>query len=157
MTMHRVLIFTFISFMSAHAHAVVSPYVVVTSASEKQTVLTDRDELRAIFLGEQLFWEDDERVFAVISKLSSTETSRFFTEVLDLERDEYTSYWRRKLFAGKGHPPREFDTDASALDYIRGNAGSIGVLSKKPAGAELKGLRVFRVDPVVEQLIQGGK
>jgi hypothetical protein len=111
-------------------------------------------DVRDIFLGQKLFWQNNERIYPVCSNLASPPLVQFQHDILKMEPDQYTSYWRRKLFSGKGHPPKEFSDDAQALSFIRSNPSSIGILESKPDPRASEGLAVFRVDPSQGQLVR---
>lgn len=128
-------------------------YVVVSSSTLTQEQKFGIEDLRSIFLGNKLFWSSNERIYPFCSNLSSPPFAHFLHQVLKMEPDQYLTYWRRKLFSGKGHPPKEFSTDTEALGFIRSNPASIGVLSEKPKAQETQGLAVFRVDLATESLV----
>jgi hypothetical protein len=128
-------------------------YVVVSSSVIPKEQALGLDELRSIFLGNKLFWGQNERIHPFCSNLASPQLAHFLHDVLGMEPDQYVSYWRRKLFSGKGHPPKEFGSDAEALGFIRSNPSSIGVLSEKPRPQDSQGLAVFRVDVSHDRLV----
>ena len=102
------------------------------------------DELRAIFLGEKLFWNDNERVTAFLPDFNQPGSEIFVQQALGMDRQQYIAHWRRKLFAGKGHPPKETSGEEQVLQLIRGTVGGITVLPHRPKNA--KGLQVLSVD-----------
>lgn len=127
-------------------------YLVVSrNAPLVRRELTAVSDLRAIFLGHKLFWSNNERIFALISRAQSEQAEKFLEEVMDMHRDQYSAYWRRKLFAGKGYPPKEVASDEEALKVLRENGNSIAILGQKPAGADFL---VYRVDLPKDQLIE---
>jgi len=136
------------------ASAMGDDYVVVGAKADFGSEVSDVNELRAVFMGEKLFWSDNERIFTILPDFNHASTAAFAQEVLGVDRQQYLDYWRRKLFAGKGHPPRETESDAEALGLLRANPGSVAILSHEPKDST--GLVVLKVDPRSNRLVSAG-
>ena len=51
---------------------------------------------------------------------------------------EYETYWRQKLFSGKGKLPKFCSTDAEAIDYVSRKDYAIGYISKDSCMDEIE-------------------
>jgi hypothetical protein len=131
------------------ADALAREYFLVTDLIGRQGDTTISSEtVKQIFLGEKLFAGENRRVYALLSRLSDASAESFQEDVLGMQKDDYAAYWRRKLFAGKGHPPKEFSTDEQAIQYALVNRNCLALVSQMPRRSELRDLRLLRYVPM---------
>lgn len=121
-------------------------YIVTDMVGAEPSASLPITDVREVFLGQKLFLGENRRVYGVLSRLSDASLDSFFEEVVGFQKDQYAAHWRRKLFAGKGHPPKEFATDEQAIGHVLANHNAIAVVSQLPRTTEAKGLRVLRAD-----------
>ncbi len=67
----------------------------------------------------------------------------FTRRYLQRTASQFMTYWRQQVFAGKGLPPRSFDTEAKLLEYVRATPGAIAFL--RGTGAR-EGVLVLEVE-----------
>lgn len=105
-----------------------SASVIVNKNSKVQNV--SNEELRKIYLGKKEMWGDGSRiVLAFLSPEKSNSTNLLFDSVLGMDVLKFRKYWVKKLFAGNGIKPNEFDTEQEVIDFVMKNPGAIGVVS----------------------------
>lgn len=110
------------SFSTANAYTIVLK-------KEKYKKYVTKEFLRKVYLGYEKFWEDEQRISSVISKIDSDDVRNFLDQVCAHDPGSFKSYWRRKLFSGNGTPPKEFEDDDKVIEFIKKNPSSIGVIS----------------------------
>ncbi len=120
---------------------VLDDLVVVTHPGVSVDSISSR-ELQRIFLGKSTRWPGGERVRPVLLDGAPVRAT-FVTELLGRTEENFTVYWKRMVFTGKGRPPRSFATAAELAFYVRATEGAIGFL---PADAELVGLKVVPIE-----------
>jgi len=49
-----------------------------------------------------------------------------------MDTNQFLAYWRRKLFSGRAHPPKQISRVQDILKYVEENPASIAVLPKRP-------------------------
>lgn len=118
-------------------------YVVMsgTKATVKEKI--DLNDLREIYMGHRIFWTDGERIYPSHIDKESSSMNIFLNQVLSMNPRQFNKYWRRRLFSGKGHPPKEIENDRQALDYVRKTKGSIAIVSRLPS-RPLKNIFYFK-------------
>ncbi len=124
--MKMLLTIIYIALMT-HA-AVASDFnVIINNGSNIVSDGLTKEQLKSLYLGYQLYLKG-QRVRLVHSDLKSEAMSKFTSVVLGMNSREFSAYWRRKLFSGKGIPPREFDDQQDLVAFIKKNDNTIGVL-----------------------------
>jgi hypothetical protein len=111
-----------------------------TSASEYFVLSTkninseniDKKIVKNIFLGNKIYWESGKRILPVHLPISSESFKFFLKDVIDMDSNQFLSYWRRKLFSGRAHPPKQLEKDALIIEFIKSHPDGIGVISKVP-------------------------
>lgn len=127
-------------------------YLVLSSKESSVKERLSLPDIKNIFLGKKIFWNDGSRIYRVHIKQDSDQMKKFLESILKMTSREFNKYWRRKLFAGKGHPPTEFKTEEEALNYISKNAGSVGIVGSKPEKYN-DGLYFFKPDSNGKELV----
>jgi len=88
------------------------------------------DQLKDIYLGKKLFWDTNVRILPAYLDFSFSSSQEFLTEVLGLGANQFLDYWRRKLFSGRGIPPKRLNNVQEILEYVQNHPGSIGVVPR---------------------------
>jgi hypothetical protein len=91
-----------------------------------------KEDVKSIFLGEKLYWKDGERIIPVHPPLTKESTTSFLQDVVKMDASQYLSYWRRKLFSGRGYPPKKIQGDEQIIEFVKKNDSAIAVISKRP-------------------------
>ena len=84
------------------------------------------NEIRSIFLGEKIKWDNDQKIIFVILKNKIHED--FLGQYIGTAPAQYRNYWRKMVFTGKSRSPRAFKSTEKLIDYISGTSGSIGYI-----------------------------
>ena len=56
--------------------------------------------------------------------------NRFLQAFLEQDEEKYTAYWTVRRYIGKGAPPREFNSAADVIGYIKETPGAIGYIDE---------------------------
>jgi ABC-type phosphate transport system substrate-binding protein len=102
----------------------------------------ERAFLADVFLKKITRWPDDELLYPVDQGPDSVARQRFSDEVLRRSVFAVRSYWQQRIFAGRGLPPPELESDEAVLRYVRSRPGAVGYVSER---AELGGVKVLSV------------
>lgn len=140
MYIRYLILFTLLSSASTFADV---KYYVMSKAKSSVNENIDLNDLREIYLGNRIFWRSGDRIFPAHVTTRDGVITHFLDEVLSMSPRQYNKYWRRKLFAGKGHPPKELENDTKIIDFVKKTDGSIGLLSAAPKRLD-KTLYYFR-------------
>lgn len=97
--------------------------VVIIGHQDVQDTLT-QDEVKQIFLGRKTRWADDSKIVFVI--YSEKEVySAFLKDFVDKTIFQYTNYWKKQVFTGKGRMPKSFKTCEEVMEFVSATDGSI--------------------------------
>ena len=85
-------------------------------------------DIESIFLGRKKVWSDNRAIKVVI--LTDHEIFNAFTrDYTGKPKHLFKSYWKRRVFTGKGEPPEGFKTEKEVISYIGRTEGAIGYVS----------------------------
>lgn len=118
-------------------------YYVAVNASNKIGEIS-QDKLENIFSGRMIFWESGGRIRPSLIDEESPSGRAFLAQVVKMDSKQYMDFWRRKLFSGRGLPPRSFRSEKDLIHYVTENEGAIAVLSSPPVATE-SAIRIIEV------------
>jgi len=104
----------------AELAVVVDPSVNVDSISA--------DQLERLYLNRPDRFPNGVRLRPLDQRNGSEQRKAFTTNILGMSETGLSKYWSRRMFSGKGHPPRTVENDTAVIEYITGNPGSIGYI-----------------------------
>ena len=107
-------------------------YFVLSSTNVKEKNL-DKKTIKKIFLGNKLFWSSGERILPVHLPVETKAFKSFLSEIVNMDEAQFLSYWRRKLFSGRAHPPKQLRRDENIIEFIQEHPEGIGVISSFPS------------------------
>jgi hypothetical protein len=102
----------------------------------------ERSFLADAFLKKTTRWPDNEAIYPVDQGPDAAVRQRFSEQVLRRSVFAVRSYWQQRIFAGRGLPPPELESDEAVLRYVRSRPGALGYVSDR---AELGNVKVLSV------------
>ena len=99
--------------------------LIVANTAERDLKLT-RIEVRNLFMGEA----SDLALDAIALPPDNLTRVLFNTKVIGLTESRIQAYWAQMRFSGRKQPPREFEDEAEALEYVLANEGAVGYFSQ---------------------------
>jgi len=127
---------------AAWAAAAQPPGFRVITNPSNAALSVERAFLADAFLKKTTRWPDDEPIYPVDQGPDSGVRQRFSEQVLRRSVFAVRSYWQQRIFAGRGLPPPELESDDAVLRYVRSRPGAVGYVSDR---AELGGVKVLSV------------
>jgi hypothetical protein len=104
--------------------------------------VVDRAFVEAAFLKKTLRWPHDEAIRAVDLRPDAPARQRFSEEVLRRSVPAVKSYWRQRIFTGRGVPPPELESETAVVRYVQRHRGAVGYVSGRADTSEVKVLTV---------------
>lgn len=98
-------------------------------------------ELKLIFKGEHALWSDTLPITFVLLRGGPAHTT-FVKQYLRKTPQQYSRYWKKLIFSGRGFPPPTFNTPEKAVAYIKETPGAIGYV---PVGTPVSGVKLISV------------
>jgi ABC-type phosphate transport system substrate-binding protein len=110
------------------AEPAVTPESVVMIGHKAITDGLTRDSVKQIFLGRLTRWKDDTKItFVLLNEPKIYEA--FLKAHVDKTIYQYTNYWKKQVFTGKGRMPKTFDTSAELIEFVAATEGAIGFVT----------------------------
>jgi ABC-type phosphate transport system substrate-binding protein len=86
------------------------------------------EELADIYMDKTDRLSDGSRVEPVDQAEGTPTRIKFYNDALGRTERQMKAYWSKRMFTGKGRPPRILDNDEAVLDYISRTPGAIGYI-----------------------------
>lgn len=137
----RILPLLMVLLLATATVADVSDQLVVVAHQDVPVDAITLRELQRIYLGKSTRWAGGERIKPVLLEDASV-LGLFITDYLARTEENFSVYWKRMVFTGKGRPPRAFAERAELAFFVRATPGAIGFL---PADADRTDLKVIHV------------
>jgi ABC-type phosphate transport system substrate-binding protein len=137
--MKRTVIFFSIVFalVTGAAHANV---LIIANKNVKDSVITKAD-LKEIFLGKKVQWTDNTKIRFVTLKESGSHKT-FLRTYINKSSQQYSNYWRKMVFTGKGKIPKSFATSAEMIEYVSGTNGAVGYIESSATSSNVNTINV---------------
>jgi ABC-type phosphate transport system substrate-binding protein len=109
---------------------------------ENTATTLSREFLADAFLRNVQDWESGRRIAPVDQLPSSPTRQEFSKHILLRSVAAVRNYWQQRIFAGRGIPPPELESDAAIVRYVIANRNAVGYVS---SAAELGSAQVVSV------------
>jgi hypothetical protein len=88
----------------------------------------DQKMIKRVFLGKKTTWSDGRPIEVVI--LKSGDVHKAFLEIfVNKIPSQFSSFWKKQIFSGKGSEPKSFSTESELVTYVAGRELAIGYVS----------------------------
>ena len=98
------------------------------------------EELKSIFLGEKVKWDDTHSITFVLLMTDIHED--FLKKYLGVNSAQYGQYWKKMIFTGRAKSPKAFNKAEELSDYIANTGGAIGYVPSKALNDKVKTISV---------------
>lgn len=97
----------------------------------------DADVVKDIFLGKKSSWSDGSAIEFVTLKSGSAHDV-FLKAYLKKSARQFSTYWKKQVFTGKGSMPKSFASEGELVSYVAGKRGVVGYISGAADTASVK-------------------
>ncbi len=122
-------------------HACFAEVSVVVNTGNGSSV-SDK-EISRLFLGKLKKFSGGESATPINSKTGTSARTKFESKVLKKSASQIKAYWSKRVFSGKGKPPKEVENDAAVLAFVASNAGAIGYIDSASVNDTVKVIKTF--------------
>ena len=112
----------------------------IANNSVSNTALS-KSEIKEIFLGDKVSWENGQEIKFVTLKKSATH-QEFTKQFTKKSESQFLRYWKKQVFTGKGSMPKSFASEKELMSFVANNEGAIGYISKGTAAEGVKTLTI---------------
>ncbi len=99
---------------------------VVVIVHQSNTDNLDPEMIQRIFLGKTKGFPTAGKAVPLDLPQDSTARADFLAKVVKKTQSQYTAYWAKLMFTGKGVPPKETDSDKDVVTLVSKNPSLIG-------------------------------
>lgn len=117
-------------------------FKVIVNVGNSTTSLSSK-ELSDIFLKKHLKWQNNENIIPIDLSSRSAVRDDFSNLIHGKTISAIKSYWQQFVFAGKGTPPVEKNSDIEVVEYVKRNPGAIGYVS---LNSDVSGVKVISLN-----------
>lgn len=117
-----------------------SQVIVIANPTVKAMEITKND-LKDVFTGNATSLKDGSRVVPILLK-GGTAHEEFLQAFIGKSDSTYRAGWRSLVFSGQAAMPKNLDTDAEVVEFVKANAGAIGYIGAKSPHEGVKILTV---------------
>lgn len=117
--------------------AAAAELVVVVSAHSPITVLR-ADQVADIFLSEATRFPDGGEVVALDLPIGSPLRDDFYLKIANRTPALMKAYWTKKIFTGRGQPPRELPNSLAVRKLVADNPTLIGYIERNALDASVR-------------------
>ena len=132
-------------FIKSLAGAVLTCSICATSLAEVVVIVHpsnaaafDEKGIQRIFLGKAKKFSTGKEALPINQIADSPSRASFDTDTLGRTSSQVSAYWSKRLFTGKGTPPKEVDSDADVLALVADNPNAIGYVDSSAATDAVK-------------------
>lgn len=86
-----------------------------------------RDDVQQIFLGRKTRWSDGSKITFGVLKGGDVHDA-FLRTYLNKTESQFTMFWKKMVFTGKGRLPESFETPEALRDYVVATPGAVGYI-----------------------------
>lgn len=101
--------------------------LIVITHPENALTLT-REDVYRIYHGKSLSFPNGQKALPIILDESSADHITFTEQILKRSPSQFKSYWAKKLFTGKGKPPKTVNNIEAMVEFVSRNPNVIGYL-----------------------------
>lgn len=98
--------------------------VLIGNKSIPENVLNS-DDIKNIFLGRKTRWSNDTKIQFVILKRGDIH-EKFLKDYIGKTDSQYTTYWKKMVFTGKGRSPQAFESAQALVEFVASTPYAIG-------------------------------
>jgi len=84
------------------------------------------EQLQRLYLNRANRFPNGVRLLPVDQKAGSPQQLEFAEKALGKSATELSEYWSRRMFSGKGHPPRQYKDNSEVMQQVAGSEDLIG-------------------------------
>ena len=107
---------------------------IMVIAHKGRAVSLSKEEVKQIFLGQKTLWDDNTAIHFVVYTEENSYNA-FLKSFIKKSPTQFTNYWKKRVFTGKGIMPKMFKDAQKVLEFVSNTEGAIsfGIFEKLDA------------------------
>ncbi|WP_394224422.1 phosphate ABC transporter substrate-binding protein [Alteromonas gracilis] len=103
----------------------------------------DFDTVKKIYLGKVKAFPDGNRVIPLTFEQGNVIRDAFNINVLGKSESQYSAFWSKLVFTGRGTPPKMIATEDEMLSLVATNPNTIGLIDESKVNNTVKVVGTF--------------
>ena len=103
-----------------------------------------KDEVEQIFLGKKTRWSNNTTIRFVVFTEDAV-YQKFLKDYIGKTIFQYTNYWKKQVFTGKGRMPKTFETSQEILAFVSQTEGAISFVPLQAVGQN--NVNIIAIEP----------
>ena len=132
-----------VTVLSLNTSIAVQAALAIVAHPSKSVSGISADDAQRIFLGKNGEFANGRRAAPVDQSPGTASRTKFMKSVIHKSEDELKGYWSKRMFSGKGQPPREVGDDAAVKAWVASNPEAIGYIDGKLMDGSVKVLFII--------------
>lgn len=95
---------------------------------DSKAIGTTKDELAKLYLARSNTISGGVKVEPMDQEPGSASREQFYSKVVEKNESELKRYWSKRMFTGKGKPPRTVQDDQAMKEWVSRNRDAIGYI-----------------------------
>ena len=134
-------IFSLLFITAINAPMAVSETLIIVHPSNNNTI--DKNEIARLFLDKSKAFPDGTQAIPIDQNEGSPVKVTFLSDIVLKTSFQIKAYWGRKMFTGKGRPPKSVVDDNAVKALVSSNPNTIGYIDSKSVDSSVKEILRF--------------
>ncbi len=135
------LLFVALFFVGAAPSPSQAKEIVIVHA-ENPTISESKKNLKKMLLGKTKKWDNGTKI--VLATLSTGAThDKFIKTYAGKTTKQFTNYWRKMVFSGKGKMPKSFNSEKELVAFVSEHKGAVGYID---SATDLSGVKTISIE-----------
>ncbi|MFZ8200379.1 phosphate ABC transporter substrate-binding protein [Alteromonas portus] len=114
---------------------------VIVNASNNSGI--DLDTVKKIYLGKVKAFPDGSRAIPLTFEQGNAARDAFNNSVLGKSESQYSAFWSKLVFTGRGTPPEMIESEDEMLKLVATNPNTIGFIDESKVDGQVKVVGTF--------------
>lgn len=125
----RVIVAALVTAMLFPVLSIAGDVILIGNPSIRKSTLNKKD-VKYLFLGKITTWKDGTKVVFAIQTDKELH-KQFLKNYIGKSPSQFSDYWKRLIFTGKGSSPLTHDSDQEMIKFVGETKGAIGYVSNE--------------------------
>lgn len=103
----------------------------------------NQEQIQRIYLGKTKGFPSAGKAVPLDLPQGAALRSDFLAKVVKKTQSQYTAYWAKLMFTGKGVPPKEMDSDKEIIELVAKNPNLIGYVDAANVTGDVRVVATF--------------
>jgi hypothetical protein len=112
---------------------IASAQAIIASQKQVEDLKFVQTNLDKVINGSIIYWQDGSRIKLCHFEIINEKFQIFLKTRFNMSRDQYLSLWRRKLFTGRGIPPKQVKNTEELYQCILKDEHAVAIVFEKQA------------------------